>query len=394
MSRRTLLSWLELPLRAVRFLIFIAAAVLFMAAVVSLEAPGGFLGEMLLLVALFWFVSFTSIAVHEFGHYLAARQQGVWVLAVRVGELQGVARRQGWRWRWRWQRQLRIGGEVRFASRSGRRMRNTNLVIVAGGAVANLAVALLAAAGIWIAGDSVLAHVLVMVAAWNAAMGLTNLLPLTTPAATDGWMLLYWLRRPDERAPELAYARVLAQQLDGRAVSDLDDADIDAMAQQQQPMPLIALFYRVQQLQEAGDWNRVHELADALSRQVEALPPAARTALKEFLLLLQAEIAFAQSASAGDAALLPSSVPEHALWYHRALWPRCLALRAALDGDVAACEQHLGAAMAAAEDTVNSNGATGEAAVAEQVRRIARERAARHAESAMAQQGAAASVGA
>lgn len=310
-----------------------------------------------------------SVAIHEWGHFLAARLQGMRVLSVRLGALLWQARRRGWHWRWH--RVAGPAGVVSAIPRPGQLLRRRYLILYAAGPVANLIAAAAMAVAATLTGHSVAALLLQVLVVWNLVIALGNLLPIASPFISDGRHLLYWLGRPDEKAPALALVRLLAGELEGQTACERDSADIDALAQQPQPSPLLGLLLRLKQVQEAGDWSAAETLTQTMQQQRDALPAAMAAAGEHFFQLMHAEMAFARAAASGDAALLPQPLPARTAWFDPTLWPRCLALKAALAGDPDACERHLAEAAAAAYDTLESHASRADAAVAAQVRRIA-----------------------
>lgn len=369
MSSLTNPRWVDSALRVVQVLLNAAVALWALLLLHASDRVVGNTGQLFVLLFAVFLAPLLALVVHEAGHFAAARWAGLWVLSVRVGAIEWLARRRGWRGRWF--RQPGPTGLVFAIARQNQPLRKNFLVFYAGGSVANLLLAAIAAA---MAAQPVLTMggmLWQIVALWNALLGLVNLLPISAPCVHDGRHLLFWLARPDEQGDLLVLTRLLAAELAGQTAVERSGSDLGVLATQPLPLPLVSLFIRVRALQETGEWQSIAALAELAEEQIGALPPAMAGGMPAYLELLRAEIAFGRAAAASDARALPDSLSPSAQWFNRALWPRCEALRAALHGDPVACERHLHTASAEASDTLNAHAVRSEAAVAEQVRQIA-----------------------
>ncbi|MDR6671816.1 M50 family metallopeptidase [Xanthomonas sp. 1678] len=149
-----------------------------------------------------------TLAVHEYGHLLAARGIGMTVYMMKIGPLQMLARRRGWRLRWQrgWPG---YAGYVMALINPYAALRPQYAVLSAGGPAANLLVALLMGAlGLNLGVQARVGAFCVGFAVLNLAVGLANLIPSRTAIGpSDGLYLLGLSRRLDADRPD----RVLAQ---------------------------------------------------------------------------------------------------------------------------------------------------------------------------------------
>jgi Zn-dependent protease len=148
--------------------------------------------------ALFWFVGFLHISLHELGHFLAVRRVGYTPRLVVVGPLtirweEGGRRAEATRdWRWL------FGGHVWFDALPPRRSRARDLAVLVAGPVANLlTLGTVLAVHPFLAPNPLFALYVRANLLCAALVLLANLLPLPrTPEgyATDGRQILEILR--------------------------------------------------------------------------------------------------------------------------------------------------------------------------------------------------------
>ena len=166
------------------------------------------------LVALF------TVAVHESGHVMAARAAGMTVTSVRVGPMQFVPNRKGWRWRKAGQLRTWSGMVLAFP-RPEATIRRQRLWMTAGGPLANIVIGsvggLIGYALLW----NGFAALLLTVSAYNMVVGLLNLLPKEGILPSDGLQIIRWLYRVDENDPRLVYQRLVGMSLAGVATDQV-----------------------------------------------------------------------------------------------------------------------------------------------------------------------------
>jgi hypothetical protein len=312
-------------------------------------------------------LGFLATALHEAGHWLGARLGGMTVLQARVFAIDIQAMRHGVRARW-----VRGGkgqswlGFVFAANPPNQPVRRAKLLFIAMGPLINLmigGVCLACAAIAWPHGGVVLAF-----AAVNLAIGLANLVPTNKGMPSDGAQLLSWWRRPDEHSPDFAYSRLLALYVSGVDAAQLPATDMQTLARQPMPMPLVALSFRLAALQVVGDWDATlrldDELKDLLDANPKALGPCAAS-----IAIVRRELDFCRAMVHGDAGILNAPLLNRDIdWYSPTLAPRCHALQAALSGDGVAMEHYLAEAMIFAQNSQVRSFAPFEAALAPQIR--------------------------
>ncbi|WP_295470522.1 M50 family metallopeptidase [uncultured Pseudomonas sp.] len=311
--------------------------------------------------------------IHEAGHWLGARLAGMPVLQVQVFHLAIQPQRRGLRVRLKGvPRSLGLSGYVFAAQRPDQPVRESLLLFVVMGPLANLIAAALCLILAVLGGS--LIGVLPGFALINLGMGLANLVPTWGRSQSDGFKLLTWWRRPDQNAADLAYTRLLAHYVAGVPAERLAVEDIQALAEQPMPMPLIALSYQIYARQALEDWPGIQQLDSALQAMLDAhskqlLPVATSIAI------MQRDLAYSRAYYTQDASALDAYGRNRDVdWFAPSLAPRCDALRAALQGDVPSMERHLAKALQLARNHV----AGGYAALEEQLATQIRERARTH----------------
>ncbi|QSX77970.1 zinc metalloprotease [Agrilutibacter solisilvae] len=310
----------------------------------------GFLG-IFLCVAL-WVL---AVAVHEGGHVLGARASGMTVFHASVGRLEFKAQRRGWRVRWNRKKPQLAGLVVAFPDPRVP-MRAPCMLMTVAGPAANALVgglcALLAAA-LWERGGSA-CWLLLSFASINLPLALTNLLPTQKHAASDGLMLLRWLRARDEAAPELVFARLNGLSAVGTTADQLPPDQVALLETQPAPMPLVHLWFVLKADQNRLDWHRAAALHDVLEERVAAMPVEQQAGLEAFIAQLRCEIRFSRAmAGIPNDAELEHGLDADADWHYPTLRLRCRALTAARAGDAALARQLLEQTRASARQSVD-----------------------------------------
>ncbi len=286
----------------------------------------------LILVSL---LGLATLLVHEGGHYLAARSTGMTVLLVRIGRIELAPQRHGWRIRWGVRQKPGAAGYVIAAHDPARSLREQSLRMMAGGPGANLLVAAIAGplGLLWL--PHAWAWLMLAFAVLNAATGVANLIPSSRGLGSDGLKFLQWRHRHHERDPGFAHARLLALSISGVTADRLPEDQLAALDAQPPPMTIIALWYRLKAHQNRGQWSSAAGQQATFERLKQELPQKQRSSLGDLLACISTELAFSRAMRDHDGCHLSASpVSERTAWSSPALWPRCLALRALLDGDV------------------------------------------------------------
>ncbi|WP_152221689.1 site-2 protease family protein [Pseudomonas sp. SCB32] len=296
-------------------------------------------------------VLYLSIFVHELGHLLAARWSGMTVLRMCVRRLDVRLLREGLKVGWRPRYNRRLAGFVMaFADPRGP-WRRQQMWFVAGGPLANLAVALLAGAIVLWLEPGPLRGILLAICATNACVGVANLLPVVgrPRVVSDGLWLLRWRRGMDIGHPQLAFARLMGLSCAGTCADEAPEPELRLLESQDQPMPLVALYLRLRALQIQGRWQEAAALEVPFQVLRNALPEALQRPLFDMLRLIGAELAFVAAVSSGSAAgLFDELLPERLKREYASVWARCLAVRAAFGGEREECRRQLARAVASA----------------------------------------------
>ncbi|SFS18853.1 Peptidase family M50 [Dyella sp. OK004] len=347
--RGSAISWLA---RGVQILVMLAASIVgigFGMAAFS-DSAGALAGGLLLWSALYY----PAMIVHELGHYFGARRAGMAVLRMQLGAIEIVPQRKGFRWCWSpLKKQWRIGGYVLAFADPGLPKRKQIIALVVGGPGANLAVAAVLALAGWLSPPQGAGWAWMVFAAMNACLGLANLVPRLGKGGfpSDGLTLLRALRH---RIDNSSYTRLVSLSVFGCTADRLPDDDIAALEAQALPMPLVALWYRMKADQNKGDWQAAAGKQAALEALLLSMDRAQTTQLADLIACIRTEIAFSQAIVTRDATVLADDLlPPKTAWHAPSLWPRCLALRAALAGDVERCVASLALSKRYAENAVD-----------------------------------------
>ncbi|WP_158883738.1 M50 family metallopeptidase [Rhodanobacter sp. L36] len=315
----------------------------------NITGIGHFLPLIALLLSMFF-----MLLIHELGHYAAARFAGMTVTHFVVGRIEIVPQQRGWRMRWNRGQKIRVDGLVIAACDPIRALRPQVLLMTAGGPAANLVIAAISAAlaNVW---SSAPAGSLCMAfAVLNVAMGVTNLLPSMRGLASDGMRLLIWSQKELEHSPLLAHTRLQALSISGVTADQLPVDQIALLDSQPMPAPLVALWYRVKAHQNRGEWQHAADLQASFDSMVQSLPEPVRIKLIGAFAQLRAELAFSRAMQNRDATGLSDNLLTKAqTWSAPSLWPRCLALRALLNGDTAHAHRQLDNAQKIAKQSMD-----------------------------------------
>lgn len=289
-------------------------------------------------IALTVLFGFFATLVHEGGHWLGARLGGMTVIQAGAYGVEIQPQLRGARLRYTRRRKGQpFSGYVMAVDNPNQPWRRARMLMIAGGPLMNLLVAALTVAVALTA--KVHMGLLLAFAAINLTLGLANLVPTFRKMHSDGGQLLAWWRRPDESSPDFAYTRLLALSVSGVNAADLPQADLDILARQPMPLPLVALSYRLTALQSQGDWANAVALEVPFKQMLAAHP---MINLAGTIALMRRELEFCRAMLEGTptALILPVQNPD-VHWYSPALTHRCRALQAALAGDRNTLESEL-----------------------------------------------------
>jgi Zn-dependent protease len=314
-----------------------------------------------MLTSLLWLA---ALIIHEGGHYVAARSAGMTVLSVRIGRIELAPQQHGWRVRWGQRRKLLAAGYVIAAHDPTRPLRGQSIRMIAGGPGANLLVATIAGAwaSLWLPDAG--AWLLLAFAVVNAAMSVANLIPSFSGLGSDGLKLLQWCDPKRELNLGLTHAKLLALIVSGVTVDQLPEDQLAVLDAQPAPMPVVALWYRLKAQQHRGEWEVAAGQQAKFEQLEQELSSELRSQLVELLICIRTELAFSRAIRDRDARHLNTdSVSEKTFWSCPTLWPRCLALRALLGGDVAEGQRLLDETLRRAAQSMDRSLAKSEAMI-------------------------------
>jgi hypothetical protein len=298
----------------------------------SLIGPGA------LLALLTWPI---AVLFHELGHVAGARIAGMTVCSMQVSRVFLLAQRRGWRMRLQ-RPPPGTSGFVRAFPDPSRPLKDQILLMIAGGPVASLSVALCTgAAGVWFV-PSAAGFALIGLAAMNLATALIALMPAERSSPSDGLMLLCWLRGIDETSPEFYMPYLNGLAIAGTPADELPADTVAALATQPQPAPLFGIWLRLKAYQNRGEWARASALDSEIQSAVSELPPKMADALKDFVSMLRCEVRFSLAMMAWSAEHSPAELlSPFAAWCSPSLTARCDSLMAAMAGDRTGTVKHL-----------------------------------------------------
>lgn len=294
-----------------------------------------------------------TVFLHEIGHYLGARLSGMKVLVMRVMAVECYPRRGRWLIRWAPKANHRCRGYVYAVPDLDRPIRPQMLWMIVMGPMANAVVCLaclpfaLTTSAPWLEGTSAAFAVI------NGVMAIGNLLPRTGNVNSDGARLLQWLRRQDDQGPEFAYVRLQSRSVFGTTADALPEADIHYLENRPMPVPLLAMWYRLKAAQNRADWEEALQAGERFEQMLSTWNHP-KTELESLIATIRAEVAFSSAMATGrPEALSENLVAKDVRQLCPHFWPRCLALKAFLDGAEEEAKRLLQRAMDEANRSVD-----------------------------------------
>jgi Zn-dependent protease len=294
-----------------------------------------------------------AVFLHEGGHYLGARLSGMKVLVMRVMAVECYPRRGRWLIRWAPKANHRYRGYVYAVPNLDRPMRPQMIWMIVMGPMANAAVCLACLLLALITSKPWLGDMAAAFAVINGVMAIGNLLPRTGSVNSDGARLLQWLRRQDTEGPEFAYVRLQSRSVFGMTADALPEADIHYLENRPMPVPLLAMWYRLKAAQNRADWQGALQVGERFEQTLGTWNHP-KTELESLVATIRAEVAFSIAMATGRPdALSESLVTKDVRQLCPHFWPRCLALKAFLDGAEEEAKRLLQRAMAEANRSVD-----------------------------------------
>lgn len=277
-----------------------------------------------------------SVVLHELGHLVAARWQGMHVLKFKLFFLEMVRRRRGWDYRI-----LEKDDSGNLGSVMAVPSRRTPSIIVAyrwtllGGPLGNLLLAATAAGLLASTEASDMRGSLIATLAVNLALGAGNLLPFADMSkASDGYQLLGLRHATEEGNAGVVQSRLIGRLLDGDTVETLPPEEIETLARLEEPVPIYAMWLRFVAARNRGDWTLAVRIADECEAALDAQPDSFRVPVSasQFMALFRTEAAMCRAFAALSSTPLSDIATTPELdWLLPYLRPRLEALRAGLD---------------------------------------------------------------
>lgn len=228
------------------------------------------------LVLVVWLI---TICIHEYGHFLAARLQGMKVTEVRLVCLVLSARRRGFRHSWK-----RAPGIVRAWVRAtvtgSGDIKHEMMVFILGGPLMNVLVAALCATLVWVTG--IFGHVGVSslfscLGMANLFTGLVNLLPIGRRMLSDGSRLWYWFFESHKDPENLALLRVMGKSDKGERAREHDPHDVGLLtASSNQVQRFLGGWVKLRDAMDRKDSDSALKIIDEYGEAFSALEPKER----------------------------------------------------------------------------------------------------------------------
>lgn len=304
-------------------------------------------------------VSFVlTVTLHEAGHWLAARCNGMTVLRIALGPIEIQPLRDGLRWRRRpGKRRAGVYGSVFAIPDPERNLRAGRVIFILAGPLTNLVLATIAmfvASSLPLSPERTLGWVIGLL---NLYFGIVSLLPLRLGTqASDGLNLLYLLRNPLERLPGAVYADLLGRSLRGDCAAQFPADSMRRLAQEPMPMPAVHDSFRCAIAMQAEDWSEAVRIAGELEAKVAASDAAMQADLTDLLQLNRAQAAYCRAMidhapDPIDAIDLDADI----FWFVPSMVARLRALAATLRGDLADARRLLALAQRHANRSVDAS---------------------------------------
>jgi len=290
--------------------------------------------------------------VHESGRYVASRHSGMVVAVMRIGPVDIVPRRKGWKLRWKRYVHPLPAGYVYAVPDPSQPLRMPMIRFALGGAAAMVVLAILMVLTI------PLLHT--EVSRWSmAAFVAVFLIPLsslfpnprtpTNPVLEAGGVMAWrWWKHPPADA-WMARTMASSRMLRGTPISALGEDDLDMLLNES----LGGIWLAVKRHQQRGEWVLATELSARLD---DLLPvhPHARSAFAEMIDLTRSEVAFSAAVVHRDPGRLPTpDALRRSRWGGSPLGARCEAWRAHLAGDRDACRRARDECIRIADNSVD-----------------------------------------
>jgi|SRR5690348_7831656 len=315
-------------------------------------------------------IFFGSALAHEMGHAVAATLLKMTVLQLRVGPFQCAMLRNGARIRLRQQQEIKrahLSGYVIAIPSLHGSLRKQHVWSALGGPLANLAIAALSAFIGYALLPSAIAFVGFAIAWLNWTMAIGNLIPTKRLIESDGRRLLHWLRAKDYKITP--YQRVMALLIQGTRADELPCDVIEAVDSLPAPMPLVALYIRLQAHQNCAQWDAACAIEIDLERMLSEMSETTAEAWSDFLTIVRTELAFSKAMRDRDGRHLSDSLlPRATAWLVPYLRPRCVALHEGLAGNISARDRQFDLVMRHAKKSLDRSVVRSEALLIEYIR--------------------------
>lgn len=279
------------------------------------------------------FIWISTVAIHEYGHVLGARAMGMTPYFMQIGPLQMWGLKRGWRVRWR--RQPRgYGGLVMAYMNPYTGLRNQNLVMTAGGPVANLIAAAVTALLAVYAQQPDINAFLYGIAGFNLAIAVANLLPRRVAFASDGMLMLEWLKGVHGHSFGFIVSRLDGLSVNGVTADNLPLDLLEKLESHPSPSPLFHSWYAIKGLQNRQQWAQVLELEALLEERIAGLPVEYKTSFSDLIGLMRCEILFSKVMTGHSLTQsIDSELGAELDWFNPGLRPRFKALMAVRQGN-------------------------------------------------------------
>ena len=241
-----------------------------------------------------------AVVIHESGHFLAARLQGMTVTEVKIGWLVISMRRGGFRFSLR--RMQGLGGWVKALAGSAS-VRREMIVFVLGGPAANLLLGLACyEVSLWcfMHGAVLTAGCLFTMALANLFMGLANLLPIGRRMPSDGSRLFHWIFKGSRDQAQLALMRLTGASAKGLRARDIPLDDIRLLSGSAKPVQAFSGgWFDMRAAMDRSDNASALRVFEEYGDRYAALPQKDRDSVDPVWKLFLSEHAYLQALESG-----------------------------------------------------------------------------------------------
>ena len=219
---------------------------------------------------------FVVLSTHELGHLLAGLSQGMRFLLLIIGPFSWHASVSGVRFEWNTNVSLMGGLAAATPTKVGASIRRQLLVLIAGGPVASLLLAMFALAATSVSGPRFAAY-FTFIAGSSFGIFLITLMPIRSSGfLSDGLQLIDVLRGGDAVRERVALLQIFAQSAAGIRPRDWDSQVISELSRMNSADPLGGSMFLLARAMDNHNHAEIAHYRAVLEQTVDQYPAAFR----------------------------------------------------------------------------------------------------------------------